>query len=931
MKKTTSLDQRCSETLAASFLVVWAIIATTPSSAMGVEAMVSAQIGEPLGVATIEIPLPTAARVGSTPRLRVADTQGRVLYPVSGEVTVPVVRPSERPVPQPGRGRLLGRLGNLIRELTDDDAPSEQTVARRVSFLFPNDQPIIVNVYDADGEIGHYELVPESNPPIHADLLSRWWSDYTMAVKTQIGSGDYPPWVETYLVAMLSDRMRLPLPDWFQTQPIDEDELLSTLKLIGGAEDESEVIFRRAATGGMTSGVGSGQRSSDAVPVPPGPRWAPSFADINPNVVGNDESGLRSNGPATDVEPIAESVPPECFYLRYGSFENYLWFTDLSNEYGGEISRMISLRGFRGQSTQTIQSQLNLKMTEMSRMLGPSMIQDQAVIGRDLFLSDGASIGVLFKVNNAFLFRRSLQNDRTATATNDDTVELSDVTIHGQTVSFLRTADNRIRSFMVEKGNSFLVTNSETIASRFLEVAESGQSLAKTPEFQLARRLMPIERDDSVFVYLSPLMLKGLVSPDYMIELRRRFDSKADITLVQLARLASAAEGTAALSIDELIRTGYLPANFNERMDGSGIVSVGDELIDTRRGARGTFLPIADTPLKQVSAEEATWYAGIAEAYSNRFPRIDPIMAGIHRQRVLDADGNPTSTEQLSIHAEIAPWSPAQYGKWAKQLGPPTRVAMQFAPDDIVAVQAHVASDYLGPPTHLFAAIKDSVPPNPDEFDGLLKSYRALRQLPGYLGAWPLPGALDRLPLGLGRGTPVAPGMTKLIGGLYRYTGGGFSVLSFYPEILNASLPFLTSVEVNDMAQLRAQVGNIRGSRLETWVANQLFQRSATTSRAGASFLEMMSRQLKVDPANALADANRIFATELQCTLGGEYRFDPATKHWYSTAWENDLTPLDPPANYTPPLLKWFRGGQATLTQYEDRVVIDAMLDMARQ
>ncbi|WP_197170788.1 hypothetical protein [Novipirellula aureliae] len=892
---------------------------------MAVEAMVSAQIGKPLGVATIEVPLASAAPVGSAPRLRVTDAGGRVLYPVSGEVTAPIVRPSERPVPEPGRGRLLGRLGSLIRELTNEDRATEQTIARRVSFLFPNDEPIIVSVYDENGEIGQYELVPESNPPIYATLLRGWWSDYTTGVKTQIDSGDYPPWVETYLVAMLSGRMRLPLPDWFQTRPNDEDELLSTLKLIGGAEDESEVIFRRAATGGMTNASANGQGIPETVTVPPGPRWAPSFADVNPNVVG-----LDTRMPTANVEPIAESVPPECFYLRYGSFENYLWFTDLSNDYGGEISRMISLRGFRGQSTQTIQSQLNLQMTQMSRMLGPSIIQDQAIIGRDLFLSDGASIGVLFKVNNAFLFRRSLQNDRTATASSDDAVELSDTTINGQTVSFLRTADNRIRSFMVEKGDSFLVTNSETIASRFLEVADSGQSLAKTPEFQLARRLMPIERNDSVFVYLSPLMLKGLVSPDYMIELRRRLDSKSDITLVQLARLASAAEGFPTGSIDELIRTGYLPANFNERMDGSGVVSVGEDLIDTRRGARGTFLPIADTPLKQVSVEEAAWYAQIAEAYSSRFARIDPIMAGIHRKPVLDADGNPTSVEQLSIHAEVAPWSPDQYGKWAKQLGPPTRVAMRFAPDDIVAVQAHVASDYLGPPTHLFAAIKDSVPPNPDDFDGLLNSYRALRQLPGYLGAWPLPGVLDRLPLGLGRGTPVAPGMTKLIGGLYRYTGGGFSVLSFYPDILTASLPFLTSVEVNDMAQLRARVGNLRGSRLETWVTQQLFKRSATTSHAGATFLDMMSRQLKVDPANALADANRIFAAGLQCTLGGEYHFDSAANRWLSTAWQNHRTPFDPPQSYTPPLLQWFRGGQATLTQYEDRVVVDAMIDMAR-
>ena len=57
-----------------------------------------------------------------------------------------------------------------------------------------------------------------------------------------------------------------------------------------------------------------------------------------------------------------------------------------------------------------------------------------------------------------------------------------------------------------------------------------------------------------------------------------------------------------------------------------------------------------------------------------------------------------------------------KYGELANQLGPPTRTVMRFAPDDIVSVQGHVASDWLGPPTHLFAAIKDTNPPDPSRF-----------------------------------------------------------------------------------------------------------------------------------------------------------------------------------------------------------------------
>ncbi len=907
---TTALAPRLASLVALSLLLV-------PSSGEAVEILAAAQVGEPFGVATIEIPLAAPVSVGTQPPLRVSDAQRRVFYPVGQEVRVKVIPPSERPVPEPGRGRLLRRVGKLIREITSDDQETEETVARRVSFLFQGSAPMLITVSDATGVIGEYELRPESNDTPHAQLLGQWWSDYTAAAKTRIDLGDYPPWVENYLVAMLSGRLHLPLPSWFETESKTEDALVSTLKLIAGAEEATEAMFRRTASGHQVPPAMSRQ-----VSIPPAPRWT------QPIPTGNAPGDVNDT---TFMEPIATRVPPECFYIRYGSFENYLWFRDLSEEYGGDLSRMATLRGFRSQGTKAIESQLHLHMNELSRLLGPTVIEDQAIIGRDLFLNEGATLGVLFHVKNAFLFRSSLQNDRNNRANSDEAIQLEETTIAGKTVSFLHSADNRVRSYMVEDGNYIFVTNSETLVKRFVQVGKDGQSLAATSEFQLARRLMPLERQDSIFTYFSPQMLQGLVSPEYLIELRRRTGAKSDITLVQLAKLAAAAEGTPTPSIDQLIHLGYLPNNFSQRADASGIVEVGEDLIDTRRGGRGTFLPIADVELRNVTAEESDWYSQIAASYSSRFPHMDPIMAGVQRKTMFAGDDRNAKIERLAIHAEIAPWSPAQYGKYAQQLGPPTRVAMQFAPDDIVAAQAHVVSEQLGPPTHLFAAIKDSNPPNPDDFDGLIKTFRALKQLPGYIGAWPLPGMIDRLPLGLGRGTPVGPGMTRLLGGIYRYTGGGFSVLSFYPDLLTASLPFLASVEVEDAAQLRGRIGNLRGSQLEGWVTNQLYQRSATSSRAGADFLGMLSRQLRVPPAEALTATQAIFNTDLQCTLGGQYEFLPQSDQWTSTVWQGNAIPTNPPLDYVHPIMHWFRGGQVTLTQYDDRLVVDAVIDAARQ
>jgi hypothetical protein len=889
------------------FLIV-VIGSTLAPATRAVDVYVSAAAGQPYGVVSIEIPVdpPVVGRV--LPPITATNPDGRVLYPIADDMRTKVLPVSESPVPQPGRGRLLGRVGNLIRELTDGNGEDlEQTVARRVMFLVHGDQPVRVSLGDAGGEIGQYEIAADGDAALQNELLGQWWSSYTAAARRQIDAAKYPPLVQTYLVGMLSGRLGLPLPDWYLGSSENNDELLGTLQLIGGASKTSQSIFSLAAAGGSASTLDT----TAALPAPP--NWSPSFASPDLNNIA--------------VEPIATRVPAECFYVRYGSFENYLWFRDLSQQFGGDISRMISVRGTNDNTTARIEDQLNLKTTELTRMLGSTVIEDQAIIGRDAFMTEGATVGVLFKTKNAFLMRTSLSSDRSKLASSDPAVTLKDVKVADRPISLLSTADNRIRSFLVEDDGYILVTNSKTLVERFLEVGQSGESLATSSAFRLSRQLMPVDRNDSIFAYFSPEMLQGLVAPKYLIELRRRLFAKSDIALVHLARLAAAAEGRTITGIDELATAGFLPTGFGQRVDGSGVISVGDQIVDTLRGARGTFLPIADVEIESVTAEEAAWYRRIAQGYSDRFPEMDPIMVGVGRSKV----DPQTGIERINLHAEIAPWQAEKYGWVAQQLGPPTQVALEFAPDDIVALQAHVASPQLGPPTHLFAAIKDSVPPEPEDFDGILNIYRSLRQIPGYLGAWPQPGALDRLPLGLGRGQPVGPGMSRLIGGLYRYTGGGFSILSFQPDVMQASLPFLSAVDVADHAQVRMQIGNLNGSQIENWVNGQLYDLSSEGSGAGANFLGQLSRQLSVDPSQVGSASEKILGAEVQCTLGGEYQYDPEVARWSSTAWQGDVLPTIAPPGYMTPALEWFRGTNATVTQFDDRLIADAVIDIQRK
>lgn len=882
------------------------VLLATASDVLADDIFVTAAAGEPFGVATIEMPLDSAMFGRTFPALRVSGGAGRVLYPVSNDL-ITADRPSERPTPEPGGGRLLNRVGSLIRELASGDELLPQTVARRVSFLFLGAEPLTVTLSDQQGVIGNYPIVPKKDAAVHASVLNSWWAGYTHAAQKQIEAADHPAIVQLYLISMLARRTGLPLPDWYGRSEQNEDQLLSTLKLIGGAAGVGESMFGQAAAGTQPAQVPS-------EPLPAPPRW------IRKPVGGDFKDAV--------VEPLATKVPPDCFYIRYGSFQNYLWFQDLTDEYGGDITRMITLRGIVNYGAERLETQLHMKMTQLSRILGGTVIEDQALIGRDLFLTDGASMGLLIKSRNGFLLKTSITGDRTKLANEDPSVTLENLKIKGRDVSLLSSGDNRVRSFLIQDGDCFLVSNSRKLIEEFIDVASTGRSLAATSEFMLARKLMPLEREDTIFAYFSPAMLRGLVSPEYLIELRRRMFAKADVSLLQLARMAGSVESKLPrgdLGVERLTATGFLPPNFGLRSDGSGVFAVGDTVLDTKRGAQGTFLPIADVEIESVTPEEFAWYSRIAKEYSNRFASMDPVMLGIHR----DQSDPDSRFERITVHAEVAPFDPGKYGKYARQLGPPTRVAMQFAPDDIVAVQAHVASEQVGPPTHLFAAIKDTVPPTPEQFEGILKAYFSLRQLPGYLGAWPQPSTLDRLPLGLGRGQPVGPGMSRLLGGLYRFSDGQFSILSFQPDVITQSLPFLAAKDVPDSAQIRATIGDLNGSQIEGWANRQLYARARASSVATAHFLDLLTTQFQLPKEQVLPAVRRILGTDVQCSLGGQYEF--SNGQWVSTAWKGPAADPIAPADYLAPAMRWFRGAQISVTQLEDRVLADAVINLKRK
>jgi hypothetical protein len=857
-----------------------------------------AAIGRPFGVGKITV---RGEDVGSIDErlLRLEEKNGRIFYPSA----------------MPG---VLGRLLTQVLGNPNQGAAEAMTI----HFLFRGDEPLELTLLSPNKL--ELTLTPRNeNRRVYDRLRDAWWRDYQALARQQITRGDHPPLIQNYLQAMLSQRMGLVWRDEMleerrTTRTPAGPATYESLELLLGLED----LRLRTLRDSMLGRGDYATRLSE--PLPAGMAWPPPALPA-----------LEGEIP---VEPIAGHVPPEYFYIRFGTFRNYLWLSDLLKDYGGDLGSMVTMRSYVAPMNKRIQDQLGLEQNALAKVLGPNVINDVALIGQDLYLVDGAAMGILFEAKQSEVLaddidkqrRRALEREKA----NGSTVEI--IKIAGRDVSFASTPDNRLRSFYVSDGKYHLVTTSRTMVERFIAVSDGAGSLVQSAEFLHARTILPLLRDDTIFVYFSKSFFEGLLTPQYQVELRRRMQATTDLDLLRFARLAARGEGYPIDKIETLVDTGFLPPSFGRRPDGSGPILDGEELLDSRRGARGSFLPIADTRVELVTAAEAQRYREQAAAYANEWKVMDPLMIGIKRFALEKTDPMQPTIERVTVDGNITPLNEAKYGPLMSMLGPPTTQMITRTSTDIVSAQAVVKGmNLLGPipPHHLFLGMQDLTPVLANRQTGLFGTLQMLRETPGYLGSWPKAGYLDSLPLGQFLSPPPdANGFSRLPFGLWRREGGGFSVLSFDPNVLATVTPELRVVEAEVPAQIRLHVGDLSSAKVAPLINQLYYDRALSASSGNVRLMHMLNQQLHVPLENCLAVAEDLLNARLNCPLGGEYKLVEEIGgglFWRSTIWPEryDLAPAD----YRAPLLDWFRGLDGHLTKEQGRLIAHVEVDLARK
>ncbi|MCC7085319.1 MAG: hypothetical protein IT427_09965 [Pirellulales bacterium] len=852
----------------------------------------------------------------------------------------------------------------ILRSFLGIETPSRATFL----FMFRGDEPLDLVVHTPTPQ--RLSVRPEDDAEEFNDLLNDWWEATSDRYAEVFRQASYPVVVENYLTATWARRLNREMPEpkrylfqrfgigapWISQLMANEAyQTQVERELLAGPQNSNDTGVLPLPKNPALDEPASGEpTSAGGEPTPP---QSPTTAELP----------LPPVALPPNIEPLAAHVPAECFYMRFGNFTNYLWFRDFMRHWQGDLGNMLVVESVERNISERFQQQIAVGESKLARVMGPTVIKDVAIIGLDVYLRDGAAMGILFQANNNFLLGRNLGGQRQdAKSKHADAVEET-VKIAGHDVSYIHTPDGHLRSYYVVDGDYHLVANSRKLVERFLQAGAGDRSLAATRDFQECRAAMPLSRDDTIFVFAPAAFLQNLASPHYRVELDRRLRSIGEMRAIKLARLAAAAEGQPANSIDDLIAAELLPPGFGQRFDGSKLEVVVNRYRDSLRGEPGWMTPIPDMPVDRLTPAESRRLARFQQDLQSSVGSFAPICAALKRIE------SPTQKgwDRIAADVRVARYSQMPVAKWPAMLGEAqtTRVA-PIAGD---AISLEILLGALGEPFHLFGGIRDFRTPLVVRQGDVQPAGSITDSIRAYVGAWPKPDFITRF-LGRPEGPLDADGIARTsgIGGLFDLwfrRADDFFLFSFKRDVLLEVGGQLAIVEAEHPAQIRLHIDDLTNKQIATTVNGYGYKRARDTSASASRFMNSLTTQLHVPPQDARAIGEDLAGGKFKCPLGGQYvLLDPFSREakpsadateslppsdgvvasattgepasaggspgarqlWASTAppTENRFLLTVIPADYQMPLMTWFRGLAVDVARRNDELWLNAELDM---
>lgn len=374
------------------------------------------------------------------------------------------------------------------------------------------------------------------------------------------------------------------------------------------------------------------------------PRVVPISGVSGPELSRHPWAALsRRLGKLPPPEPLAAAVPANFYFVRAQSFGAFSDLLSFVQDFGAPAADVLDgTRTQRGTLSRYL-AELGVETGELSRVLGPEVLQDFALTGSDPYLHEGSDVTLVFRLKRPLLFRAARLKALDAYGG----WQRSTFSHEGVTVEVARSADGRVRQHYAVVRDLEVVSNSPAAIKRVVSTIQGkASSLAHQADFQyMLARDADVASD--VLAFVGDAFVETVVGPAQKIAAARRQVALAELTGPPVAALLYGwVHGKSPRDRRELLQSGLLsPLDFKHG-DGARIDWEPGGAPRSTWGTPAALEPLLDLPpVTKISTVERDSYQEFARSYRARWAQyVDPIALRLSAVRSGDAKG---------LHAEL--------------------------------------------------------------------------------------------------------------------------------------------------------------------------------------------------------------------------------------------------------------------------------------
>lgn len=456
-----------------------------------------------------------------------------------------------------------------------------------------------------------------STSPTAAAPIARTWGRalrrHFSRSASPIEAAPFPTFARSQLATVYGDRgEQISIPSAGQTWDSDLAEWMS---FSSGYASIEAALQQNAAPVAQLQGNPTVSLSKVSPPNLPRHEWALMLQQLRQSPV---------------TLPLAAAVPAHFYLVHAASGDALFRALDEMDAWGTSALRFMEQRAYQGHVSEFYQTQLGIRRTEISRLLGPSVISELAWVGSDPFLRRGSDVTLIFRPKQTLLLKTGLEA-ALAQATQGVSTAKETLTLAGTSVTHVSSQDGAVSRYQAEHAGLVLISNSpKALEQVLLTLQQKAPALAQEADFQymLARDQNSSKGPPDVLVYLGDAFIENVVAPATRILDARRGLAWTELRRVGYGALlgsyfgASPTPDAAALLAQRVLQPAHL-RHFDKSVitvDGKG----------SPRSAWGTarFLtPLIDLPVPSlITQTEADAYQSFSQQYQFAWgENIDPI------------------------------------------------------------------------------------------------------------------------------------------------------------------------------------------------------------------------------------------------------------------------------------------------------------------